>query len=74
MDELITVSKSLQAVANALINKNDFNLKGTGPTSYHLGYGLNQDISNKKILSLLNKHKVDQTNSSCLSTTIPLKE
>jgi hypothetical protein len=37
VDDLAVVAKGPKAVADALINKHNFKLKGTGPISFHLG-------------------------------------
>jgi hypothetical protein len=39
VDDLAVVAKDPKAIADALINKCNFKLKGTGPVSFHLGCG-----------------------------------
>ena len=50
-DNLLSVSKSLQVIVDALVSKHNFKLKGTGPTSCHLGCDFNRDRSNDLYLS-----------------------
>jgi hypothetical protein len=41
--DLAVVAKGPKAIADALINKCNFKLKGTGPVSFHLGCGFFRD-------------------------------
>ena len=43
VDNLIITSKRLQKIVDTLMSKHHFKLKGTGPTSYHLGCNFGRD-------------------------------
>ena len=45
--DLLIESKSPQLIVDALRNKQNFKLKGTGPISYHLGFDFTRDGNNE---------------------------
>ena len=62
VDELLIASKSPQTIADALINKCDFKLKGAGPTSFLLGCDLTRYGRNGILLAPLKN--IDKTSNS----------
>ena len=51
MDDLLIVSKSPPLILDALTNKHNLKLKGTGHISYHLGCGFFRDGNNEICLA-----------------------
>ena len=65
VDDLMISSKLPQTVLSALINKYYFKLKGTGPSSYHLGCDFTRDGND--YLCLAFRDQIENTSKSCMS-------
>ncbi len=74
IDDLAIVSKDLQSLINALTQKHNFKLKGTGPIAFHLGCNFFHDEDGIMCMAPRKYIKKMEDNYECMFGTKPKTE